>query len=983
MRIAMVGAAMLLAASSVSAAPPANDECANATVVSSLPFADTIDTTEATQGSNDPVICGAGGGATVWYSIAPSITADVCVRTCGGTSYDTVLAHHAGTCDDLGTLECNDDFCDLQSRIVFSARSGTPQLIEAAAYAHGDGGALHIDILDANADTDGDGILDCNDDCPSAADPAQTDIDGDGVGDVCDACPASNDLYDVDGDGRCANPALCPAGCDDCPYDYDPGQQDSDGDGIGDVCDNCPFMPNPDQLDHDGDGAGDACDACPYDGPVDFDGDGYCGDPALCPAGCDLCPHDPNPTQDTDGDGIGDACDNCPTVANVDQADWDGDGIGNACDPCTAICGTSPCAELCVDFALNACVPRNPVPDGTPCNDFDSCTQNDHCTAGVCTAGDPVVCPPSGPCREAPHCDQYRGCVSTPQANGTTCDDGDACTTNDACTMGVCTGTPKDGCPAEQFKCYRAATDKPRNDSITYTDEHGTSQIVLEPASQLCNPASDGLPILDDNRHLTCWKAKPVGGATSKTATLDDRFGTSTFGLSRPLTYCAPSEEPGAPASASSDEFVCYRARASRRTPTALTLTDQFETRATSVLRPYSVCVPASRNGAPLVDPKTHLTCYKLKEANVPPLDTHTITVSSQLGAEALRTRTKRLLCVPSRPEPCAKLTIESVQGSPQCGGVEFVPPASPPYVGALYDAAVGGNKVADLGSGCIYFGGGDSEYYPAANNPTGGVLTLDTETCQGDVLTVQASAGSTGAGICAFGPAEQKVCINNTGKSCTTDTDCNQQNACAPAPRCFAGPPTPFPNNVASVCLMTPLTADETATVNVTTGALELDSTNRTLVYLSTFGFDPNPCPRCLSGTCNFGERAGLACTPQDPISQTSLDCPPSENTFFLAIGPGTSAQTTAPKTLTADGAGLFCPNQANAGAFGETEARRIELTGTLAGDLRDHAPHTATLLNLTCVPSTGVPAVDHLADFPGPQAQSNAARIQLTETP
>jgi hypothetical protein len=37
-------------------------------------------------------------------------------------------------------------------------------------------------------DTDGDGIADPLDDCPTVADPAQLDTDGDGLGDVCDPC---------------------------------------------------------------------------------------------------------------------------------------------------------------------------------------------------------------------------------------------------------------------------------------------------------------------------------------------------------------------------------------------------------------------------------------------------------------------------------------------------------------------------------------------------------------------------------------------------------------------------------------------------------------------------------------------------------------------------------------------------------------------------------------------------------------------------
>jgi hypothetical protein len=66
--------------------------------------------------------------------------------------------------------------------------------------------------------------------------------------------PTQEEGPDSDGDG-------IPDDADNCPSDANPQQEDIDTDGIGDICDNCPSDPNTDQLDSDGDGIGDVCDA--------------------------------------------------------------------------------------------------------------------------------------------------------------------------------------------------------------------------------------------------------------------------------------------------------------------------------------------------------------------------------------------------------------------------------------------------------------------------------------------------------------------------------------------------------------------------------------------------------------------------------------------------------------------------------------------------------------------------------------------------
>jgi hypothetical protein len=71
----------------------------------------------------------------------------------------------------------------------------------------------------------------------------QPDSDGDGIGNLTDNCPTVSNSNQVD----------------------------TDSDGRGDVCDNCPAVCNPLQLNADGDGLGDLCDSSP--------GCGGCGQP--------------------------------------------------------------------------------------------------------------------------------------------------------------------------------------------------------------------------------------------------------------------------------------------------------------------------------------------------------------------------------------------------------------------------------------------------------------------------------------------------------------------------------------------------------------------------------------------------------------------------------------------------------------------------------------------------------------------------------
>ncbi|MBT8099335.1 MAG: thrombospondin type 3 repeat-containing protein, partial [Gammaproteobacteria bacterium] len=60
--------------------------------------------------------------------------------------------------------------------------------------------SIFFDDLQILLDSDGDGTLDEDDNCPAQANTSQSDIDGDGAGDVCDVCPAeATDVCDQGG----------------------------------------------------------------------------------------------------------------------------------------------------------------------------------------------------------------------------------------------------------------------------------------------------------------------------------------------------------------------------------------------------------------------------------------------------------------------------------------------------------------------------------------------------------------------------------------------------------------------------------------------------------------------------------------------------------------------------------------------------------------------------------------------------------------
>ncbi len=189
---------------------------------------------------------------------------------------------------------------------------------------------IEVSMAEDDVDTDNDGVLDVNDNCPNTYNPNQSDADGDGVGDVCDDSDADGvlDLED-------AFP-LDPTESLDTDHDGigNNADLDDDGDGFSDAdeisCGTNPLNFGYRPLDMDGDGIADCIDA-------DRDGDGVDND-------LDVFPDNPYMAYDSDGDGIGDEIDadddNDGVIDSEDafpldpaeHSDVDNDGIGDNAD---------------------------------------------------------------------------------------------------------------------------------------------------------------------------------------------------------------------------------------------------------------------------------------------------------------------------------------------------------------------------------------------------------------------------------------------------------------------------------------------------------------------------------------------------------------------------------------------------------------------------------------------------------------------------
>jgi hypothetical protein len=148
-------------------------------------------------------------GSDVWYNFTAEFDGTVEINTCdGSTTYDSALAVYLG-CEcpaDVGTLiTCNDDFCGLQSRVVFDVTAGQCYKVQVGGFAGAQGTGTLV-VMEA-APICGEGAGDC---FIANGTPGCDDIE------CCQAvCAIDAFCCDVSWDQLCADQAIIT--CDSDP----------------------------------------------------------------------------------------------------------------------------------------------------------------------------------------------------------------------------------------------------------------------------------------------------------------------------------------------------------------------------------------------------------------------------------------------------------------------------------------------------------------------------------------------------------------------------------------------------------------------------------------------------------------------------------------------------------------------------------------------------------------------------------------------
>jgi hypothetical protein len=312
------------------------------------------------------------------------------------------------------------------------------------------------------------------------------------------------------------------------------------------------------------------------------------------------------------------------------------------------------------------------------------------CGNGVVDSGeqcDGAACSNGYPCGDACECDldgvPGPGCtpgVDCPAGGvtSTTVAGGGGTTTSTSLANGMSTSTTSTSIgggatttttlPGDHFKCYklRASGFSFRPGPVSLVDQFGAAANVAEEPERLCNPVDkEGEGVTDPTAHLMCYDLQKQPGFVRQDHVVRNQFGDQILTVIKPESLCMRAEKDGVDSPLNLNNFKCYRVaqRHGKFAQRIVTLADQFETKSTVVQKPLLLCNPVDANGAGVVDPAGHLTCYRIVDADGQgEFAPRQVSVGDQFTEQLVTAfrgtcRKASMLCVPSLKDPSAAST--------------------------------------------------------------------------------------------------------------------------------------------------------------------------------------------------------------------------------------------------------------------------------------------------------------------------------------
>jgi hypothetical protein len=201
----------------------------------------------------------------------------------------------------------------------------------------------------------------------------------------------------------------------------------------------------------------------------------------------------------------------------------------------------------------------------------------------------------------------------------------------------------------DHFRVYPNSPDTGADGPIVQiTDQFGSQTTDLgNPIRFLVPVSKNGEPIFDDFSHLTCYQI--TDGAAGPAVISTNQFGAQPLNLGVPDSLCVPTEKLIFPGPVNVDHYKCYLASGASL-DVGVALQDQFEQTSAIILNPRLFCTPAAKNGEPITDPVTHVTCYDTTPPGVAP---GSVPILNQFlpAPDILTLFEADMLCAPSTKE--------------------------------------------------------------------------------------------------------------------------------------------------------------------------------------------------------------------------------------------------------------------------------------------------------------------------------------------